>query len=101
MIFKEVMPNLMPWVGAAFVGTVSGAILAAVGLEAIGLGANDAHTLGVNIYWAQFYFAMSRGHVVVVDPADPDDRLHLHDAVHDLVGDGPFRQPPAPARLTA
>jgi peptide/nickel transport system permease protein len=61
VIFKEVMPNLMPWVGAAFVGTVSGAILAAVGLEAIGLGANDAHTLGVNIYWAQFYFAMSRG----------------------------------------
>jgi peptide/nickel transport system permease protein len=61
VIFKEVMPNLMPWVGAAFVGTVSGAILAAVGLEAIGLGANDAHTLGVNIFWAQFYFAMSRG----------------------------------------
>jgi peptide/nickel transport system permease protein len=61
IIFKEVMPNLMPWVGAAFVGTVSGAIIAAVGLEAIGLGANDAHTLGVNIYWAQFYFAMSRG----------------------------------------
>jgi peptide/nickel transport system permease protein len=61
LIFKEVMPNLMPWVGAAFVGTVAGAILAAVGLEAIGLGAKDAHTLGVNIYWAQFYFAMSRG----------------------------------------
>ena len=61
VIFKEVMPNLMPWVVAAFVGTVSGAILAAVGLEAIGLGANDAHTLGVNIYWAQFYIAMSRG----------------------------------------
>jgi peptide/nickel transport system permease protein len=61
IVFKEVMPNLLPWVGAAFVGTVSGAILAAVGLEAIGLGANDAHTLGVNIYWAQFYFALSRG----------------------------------------
>ena len=61
LIFKEVMPNLMPWVLAAFVATVSGAILAAVGLEAIGLGANDAHTLGVNIYWAQFYFAMARG----------------------------------------
>lgn len=61
LIFKEVMPNLMPWVVAAFTGTVAGAILAAVGLEAIGLGANDAHTLGVNIYWAQYYSAVGRG----------------------------------------
>ena len=100
LIFKEVMPNLMPWVLAAFVATVAGAILAAVGLEAIGLGANDAHTLGVNIYWAQFYFAMARGYVVVVDPADHHDRLHLHDAVPGLGRDGPLRQPASATRMT-
>lgn len=61
LIFKEVMPNVMPWVVAAFVGAVAGAILAAVGLEALGLGANDTHTLGVNIYWAQYYTAIARG----------------------------------------
>jgi peptide/nickel transport system permease protein len=61
LIFKEVMPNLLPWVMAAFVGTVAGAILAAVGLEALGLGANNTQTLGVNIYWAQFYSALARG----------------------------------------
>ena len=61
LIFKEVMPNVMPWVVAAFVGAVAAAILAAVGLEALGLGANDTHTLGVNIYWAQYYTAIARG----------------------------------------
>ena len=61
IIFKEIMPNLMPWVVAAFVGSVAGAILAAVGLEAIGLGANNANTIGVDIYWAQYYSAIGRG----------------------------------------
>jgi peptide/nickel transport system permease protein len=61
VIFKEIMPNLMPWVIAAFVGSVAAAILAAVGLEAIGLGANNAQTLGVDIYWAQYYSAIGRG----------------------------------------
>lgn len=61
LIFREIMPNLMPWVVAAFVASVAGAILAAVGLEAIGLGANNAHTIGVNIYWAQYYSAIGRG----------------------------------------
>ncbi len=48
-------------VATAFVGAVAGAMLAAVGLEALGLGANDTHTLGVNIYWAQYYTAIARG----------------------------------------
>jgi peptide/nickel transport system permease protein len=61
LIFREVMPNVFPWVVAAFVGAVAGAILAAVGLEALGLGANDTHTLGVNIYWATYYAAVGRG----------------------------------------
>ena len=61
LIFKEVMPNLMPFVVAGFVGAVAGGMLAAIGLEALGLGANNANTLGVNIYRAQAYTAVTRG----------------------------------------
>jgi peptide/nickel transport system permease protein len=61
LIVREVMPNLMPWVMAAFVGTVAGAILAAVGLEALGLGATSTETIGVTIFWSQYYSAVARG----------------------------------------
>jgi peptide/nickel transport system permease protein len=61
LIFREVMPNLMPWVMAAFVGTVAGAILAAVGLESLGLGATSTQTIGVTIFWSQYYSAVARG----------------------------------------
>lgn len=61
VLFREIMPNLTPYIAASFVGAVSGAMLASVGLEALGLGANDVHTLGTTIYWAQKYSAVLRG----------------------------------------
>ena len=61
LIFKEIMPNLMPFVAASFVGAVGGAMLAAIGLEALGLGAIQTQTLGVTIYWSQEYTAVLRG----------------------------------------
>jgi peptide/nickel transport system permease protein len=61
LIFKEIMPNLMPFVIASFVGAVAGAMLAAIGLEALGLGAIQTQTLGVTIYWSQEYTAVLRG----------------------------------------
>lgn len=61
LIVREVMPNLMPWVMAAFVGTVAGAILAAVGLESLGLGATSTETIAVTIFWSQYYSAVARG----------------------------------------
>ena len=61
LIVREVMPNLMPWVMAAFVATVAGAILAAVGLESLGLGATSTETIGVTIFWSQYYSAVPRG----------------------------------------
>jgi peptide/nickel transport system permease protein len=62
LIFKEIMPNLMPFVAASFVGAVGGAILAAIGLEVLGLGAIQTQTLGVTIYWSQQYSAVLRGY---------------------------------------
>ena len=38
IIFKEMMPNLIPYITASLVASVAGAILASIGLEAIGLG---------------------------------------------------------------
>ena len=46
------MPNLLPYLAASFVGAVSAAILASVGLEALGLGPQNEPTLGMTIYWA-------------------------------------------------
>jgi peptide/nickel transport system permease protein len=51
IIFKEMMPNLIPYITASLVGSVAGAILASIGLEAIGLGNLSAPTLGMTIYW--------------------------------------------------
>ena len=51
IIFKEMLPNLIPYITASLVGSVAGAILASIGLEAIGLGRFSDPTLGMTIYW--------------------------------------------------
>jgi peptide/nickel transport system permease protein len=61
IIVKELMPNLMPYLAASFVGAVSAAILASIGLEALGLGPQNDPTLGMTIYWAMFYTSVIRG----------------------------------------
>jgi peptide/nickel transport system permease protein len=61
IIFKELMPNLLPYLAASFVGAVGAAILAAIGLEALGLGPQSEPTLGMTIYWARYYNALPRG----------------------------------------
>lgn len=52
IMFKEMMPNLLPYLAASFTGNVSGAILAATGLEALGLGPTRIPTLGMTIFYA-------------------------------------------------
>jgi peptide/nickel transport system permease protein len=61
IIFRELMPNLMPYLAAAFVGAVGAGILAGIGLEALGLGPQDKPTLGMTIFWAIYYGATLRG----------------------------------------
>ncbi len=51
IIFKEMLPNLIPYITASLVGSVAEAILASIGLEAIGLGNLSDPTLGMTIYW--------------------------------------------------
>lgn len=58
IIFKELMPNLLPFLVASFVGQLMGAIYASFGLEILGLGPAREPTLGMTIYWAVFNSAM-------------------------------------------
>lgn len=61
IIIKEMMPNLMPFIVAVFVTAVSGAVLASIGLEALGLGPFEANTLGMTIYWNLWYASLING----------------------------------------
>jgi peptide/nickel transport system permease protein len=61
IIFRELMPNLLPYLAASFVGAVGAGILAGIGLEALGLGPQDKPTLGMTIFWAIYYGATLRG----------------------------------------
>jgi peptide/nickel transport system permease protein len=61
IMFKEIMPNLLPYLAASFVGSAAAGILAAVGLEALGLGPQRVPTLGMTIYFALQASAILRG----------------------------------------
>lgn len=61
IIIREMMPNLMPFIVAVFVSSVSGAILASIGLEALGLGPFESNTLGMTIYWNIWYASLING----------------------------------------
>jgi peptide/nickel transport system permease protein len=61
VIFREIMPNLLPYLAATFVGTVSGAVLASVGLDFLGLTELDSNTLGITLYWSNYYAALLHG----------------------------------------
>jgi peptide/nickel transport system permease protein len=61
IIFVELLPNLLPYLAATLVNSVSAAILASIGLEVLGLGPIDAPTLGMTLYWVNFNAAMING----------------------------------------
>jgi peptide/nickel transport system permease protein len=60
MLF-EIAPNLVPYLAASFVGAVSSAVLASIGLEALGLGSQNEPTLGMTIFWLMNQGAFMRG----------------------------------------
>jgi peptide/nickel transport system permease protein len=61
IMFKEMMPNMLPYLASSFTGNVSGAILAATGLEVLGLGPTRIPTLGMTIFYAISAAAILRG----------------------------------------
>ncbi len=61
IIVKELLPNLLPYIMASFVGSTSAAILASIGLDVLGLGVFEAPTLGMTLYWVNFTGAVING----------------------------------------
>lgn len=61
VVLFELMPNLLPYLAASFVSAVGAGVLAALGLEALGLGPQSAPTLGMTIFWSIYYGAILRG----------------------------------------
>ena len=55
------MPNLLPYLAATFVASMSAGVLASIGLEILGLSSLETNTLGVTIYWANYYAALLHG----------------------------------------
>jgi peptide/nickel transport system permease protein len=60
LVFTEILPNLLPYIAACLVTAVSSAMLATIGLEALGLGPQNELTLGMMIFWSQYYGAILR-----------------------------------------
>jgi peptide/nickel transport system permease protein len=58
IIVKELLPNLLPYIVASLVGSISAAVLASIGLEVLGLGSFDTPTLGMTLYWVIYYAAI-------------------------------------------
>ena len=58
VIFREIMPNLLPFLASTFVNAVSTAILSSIGLEVLGLGPSSSMSLGSTIYFVTYYSAM-------------------------------------------
>ncbi len=74
IIFLEIAPNLLPFLVSSFVTAVAAAILAGIGLEAMGLGPQNEPTLGHDDLLDHDLLGVPAG-ALVVDPApggDPD-----------------------------
>jgi hypothetical protein len=52
IMFRELMPHMIPWLSANFVNAFIAAILAKAGLSILGLGPQSQMTLGMMIYWS-------------------------------------------------
>lgn len=61
VIFKEILPNLLPYLAASLVTSISAAVLASIGLEVLGLGPMDAPTIGMTLFWINYNAAVING----------------------------------------
>ncbi len=62
IVFFELMPNMMPFLLAAFVGSVIASVGTSIALFFLGLGPVSLNTLGSVLFWAQNYQAVVIGY---------------------------------------
>jgi peptide/nickel transport system permease protein len=61
IIFREILPNLLPYLAASLVTSTSAAVLASIGLEVLGLGPMDDPTIGMTLFWINYNAAVING----------------------------------------
>jgi len=64
--FEEILPNVLPYLGAGFATAVVGAIIAETALEMVGLGPGNIQTLGTLIQWAINFGAVVMGNWLIL-----------------------------------
>jgi len=52
ILFRDVMPNLLPYLASTYVLSVFTTMIATVGLESLGLGVESDYSLGTILYWS-------------------------------------------------
>ncbi len=93
IIICEVMPNLMPFLAASFVGTVAAAILASIGLSALGTRAPERGVARADDLLGDLLRRAHPPALVVVLAADHHHHHPLRRPVHDHRRPRPHRQP--------
>jgi peptide/nickel transport system permease protein len=61
IVMKELVPNLLPFLVMSLSTSVYGGIMASLGLEAIGIGARREPTMGMTLFYVQYYSAFLLG----------------------------------------
>lgn len=61
IIFGDILPNMLPYIGMSLALSASGAAFALVALTVVGLGPSDTIDLGAIIYFAQSWGVLSLG----------------------------------------
>jgi len=61
ILIEEIVPNMFSYLSVFWVRMITSAIITEVGLEIIGLGPQGTTTLGLMVYWCQYYGALSLG----------------------------------------
>jgi peptide/nickel transport system permease protein len=65
IMFKEVLPNFLPFIVLGFTYAVSGNIIAETGLRLVGLGPGEITSLGQLINWALYTGTMAQGYYII------------------------------------
>ncbi|MCD6546868.1 MAG: ABC transporter permease [Thermotogae bacterium] len=66
IMFKEILPNFLPYILVGFSSAVTGSIMAETALRIVGLGPGDIPSLGQVINWAVYSGAMAIGQYLVI-----------------------------------
>lgn len=66
IMFKEILPNFLPYIFVGFSSAVTGTIMAETAIRLVGLGPGDIPSLGQFINWAIYSGTLAQGYYLIV-----------------------------------